>query len=141
MKRYLIALLAMLVLPSGLAIACSQEAGPTADDDVRLSFYKVAKSQVLPDREEIFRWWSNQIMLGEVKYIKEKDLYEIQFPDMELKGVEVWVIDMKSSRIYPNNVGALMSAIVLFCRDRNDQRGDCQLYLRQVDALKRSLGK
>jgi hypothetical protein len=66
-----------------------------------------------------------------VEYTKEKDIYKIQFPGM----------DMKNSTIYPLNAVALLSAVVLFCQDRDDMTGDCQSYFRQADALKQSLGK
>jgi len=115
--------------------------GPYTEDQVISSFYEIAREQTLPERQEILRWWSPQIILGQVKYIKEKDIYEIKVPDMKLEGVEIWGIDMKSSKIWPVNGGALLSAIALFCGDRNDQRLDCQLWFAQLDALVQEMEK
>lgn len=135
MKRYIL-ILAILVIASGLLVACGQE-GKHTEDDVRFSFLDTAKKQTLPDRMDIFRVWSNQIILSKVKYLKEKDVYEIQLPDIKLAGVEVWTVDMKSSRISPQNSVALLMAVALFCQD--DKEGDCQSYFRQLDALKRKI--
>ena len=67
--------------------------------------------------------------------LKKDDTYEIHLPNFGDKGTEIWGIDMKSSQIWPKNAGALLSAIALFCHDRNDQRLDCQLWFAQLDAL------
>lgn len=114
--------------------------GEYSSDDVMSSFYTIAKNKTLSDsqRQDYLRWWPTQIILGKVKHIKD-DIYEIQFPDMSLEAVEVWGIDMNRSEIQPLNGGALLSAIALFCRDRNDQKADCQLWFRQLDALMQSL--
>ncbi len=125
-----------------LVIPSCTEKGSYSSDDIMSSFYTIAKNKTLSDseRQDYLKWWSLQIILGEVKHIKD-DVYEIQFPDMSLETVEAWGIDMNSSKIQPVNGGALLSAIVLFCRDRNDQKADCQLWVRQLDALMQSLDK
>ncbi len=122
-------LIAMMIMTS-----CTSS-GRYTEDEVISSYYEIASEQALTERQEILRWWSPQIILGQVKYLKENDIYEIKFPDMELEGEEIWGIDMKDSKIWPVNGGALLSAIVLFCEDRNDQRLDCQLWFAQLDAL------
>jgi hypothetical protein len=121
-KRYLILILAILVLASVFMIACSQDA-TYSDDDVTTSFYRIAKAQTLPIRQDYLRFWSPQIILGKVKHI-EKAIYEIDFPDMELRGIEIWRVDIEGSKIMPDNGGALLSAVYLFCNDRSDKTGD-----------------
>lgn len=128
-------LIAMMIMTS-----CTSP-GHHTEDEVTFSFYEIAREQTLAERQEILRWWSPQIILGRVRYIKEKDIYEIKFPDMKLEGEEIWEIDMKSSKIWPVNGGALLSAIALFCGDRNDQRLDCQLWFAQLDALVQEMEK
>ena len=133
-------LLVLLLIAVMIMTSCTSP-GPYTEDEVTSSFYKIAREQTLPERQEILRWWSPQIILGQVKYIKEKDFYEIKFPDMKLEGEEIWGIDMKSSKIWPVNGGALLSAIALFCEARNDKRLDCQLWFAQLDALMRGVEK
>lgn len=127
--------LLIFFLMAVMIITSCTSSGQYTEDDVISSFYEIAREKALTERQEILRWWSPQIILGQVKYIKEEDIYEIKFPDMKLEGEEVWGIDMKISKIQPLNGGALLSAIALFCGDRNDQRMDCQLWFTQLDAL------
>ena len=136
-RLILVGLVTVVLILSGCA-----DGGEYSSDDVMSSFYTIAKNKTLSDseRQDYLKWWSHQIILGKVKQI-EGDVYEIQFPDMSLETVEVWGIDMNSSKIQPVNSGALLSAIVLFCRDRNDQKADCQLWVRQLDALMQGLDK
>lgn len=145
MRKFLICILASvgiaLITLTLMASSCTEK-GSYSSDAVKSSFYTIAKNQTLSDsmRQDYLKWWSPQIILGKVKNVKN-DVYEIQFPDMSLEGVEVWAIDMGSSGIQPVNGGALLSAIVLFCRDKNDNKADCQLWFRQLDAIKQGLDK
>jgi len=114
-------------------------AGRYAEHEVISAFLDIEQAQTVPEfPKRIAAWWETSLGLAKVKYVKNTDTYEITFPNFGGEYEEIWGIDMKSSRIWPINSGALLSAIVLFCHDQNDQRLDCQLWFRQVDALKQS---
>jgi len=137
--RNIILTITILMLAIFLLIACSP--APDSDKAVIASFKKIAESQRLPEQEEIYKWWVLQSYLSKVSYIKERNIYEIQFPTMDDKGVEIWAVDINNSRIIPLNYPALLMAMVLFCKDKTDNSGDCQTYFRQLDVLKQQLGK
>lgn len=136
-RHTVMVVIAVLVLVSVPALACSQKA-PYSDLDVLGAFIDITKTQTLPDRKEIWFAWSNQILLGKVKYIEES-IFQVEFPDMELDGTELWAVDMEAAEVWPGNGAALRSAIVLFCKDSDDRTGDCESYFRSVDRLKESL--
>jgi len=144
-SRILLQIAAIFIFASGFVplYGCESKliTKPTTDNDILVAFSVIARNQMIPARSEIFRWWALQTILGKVDYIKEKDIYIIQFPTLDDKGVETWGMDKKNSVIYPVNDSALLSAVVLFCQDKDDQTGDCQLYFRDVDALKKRLGR
>lgn len=134
-------LLALVLLGSSVLFGCRPSEGNAgksnySSDDVISSFCAIAKDRALPDsfRQEYLKSWSTQTILGKVKRV-EDDVFEIQFPDISLETMEVWGIDMNSSKIQPMNGGALLSALLLFCRDRDDQKADCQSWVRLLDAL------
>lgn len=131
--RFFLVLTAILLFTVGAG--CTDGDRPSSDD-VLMSFYDVVKSHTLPDteRQDMLNWWSPQLILGGAKHIEE-DVYELSFPDISLEFTEVWGFDMASSEFQPLNGGALMSAVVLFCEDRNDTRMDCQLWLELLDSL------
>ena len=134
-------LLLFLLMAATVMPSCATTADYT-EDDVIFAFIDVAREQTLPEcPEDIVLWWSSTLPLAQAKYIEKTDTYEIAFPNFGGEGVEIWGIDTKTSRIWPVNAGALMSAIVLFCHDRNDQRLDCQLWFAQLDALAQSIGQ
>jgi hypothetical protein len=143
--RILLQIAVILILASGFVTFYGCETKlttkPTTDNDILVAFSTIARNQMIPERNEIFRWWILQTILGKVEYIKEKDIYIIQFPTLDDKGVEIWGMDKKNSVIYPVNDTALLSAVVLFCYDKDDKTGDCQWYFRDVEALKQRLGK
>ncbi len=130
-------LIAGFMLASVSTAACSPKA-PYSDLDVLDAFNSIAEAQTLPDRRDIHLCWSCQIVMGEVTYIEEA-IFEVKFPDMQLSGVEVWIIDMETSQIWPYDSGALLSAIALFCKDANDKTGDCESYFRLAERLKEIL--
>ena len=140
--RYLVpGMLVAFVLASVLAEGCARAAPHSDNEVVWGTFYKVVKQSALPEREEILRWWGTELALAEVKYLKKEDTYEIYFPTMDHQGVEIWGIDMKTSKIWPINFGAVSDAILLFCQDRQDQRLHCRQWFGQLDATIRSLGE
>lgn len=94
-----------------------------------------------PQLQEIFPWWSFNVSLGEVTYIQEEDIYEIEFPCLGEEGVEVWGIDMKTREIWPLNSGALLSALLFFCEGRDDPRAECQTWLSILDSMLESIGE
>jgi hypothetical protein len=134
-------LLVLLLTAAMVMTSCANKGGYT-ENDVILSFMDTAREQANPELpKDVMTWWLSTLPLAKVEYIKETDMYEITFANFGGEGVEIWGIDMESSRIWPENAGALLSAIGLFCRDRNDQRLDCQLWFAQLDALVQSMGK
>lgn len=129
-------ILLVFLLTAAMVMTSCANMGNYTEDEVILVFGDIVKEQTNPELpKDVVAWWSSTMPLADVKYIKETDTYEIAFPNFGGEGVEIWGIDMKSSRIWPENAGALLSAIALFCHDRNDQRLDCQLWFAQLDAL------
>jgi hypothetical protein len=133
--------LVLLLMAAMVMTSCANKGGYT-ETDVILSFMDTVREQVNPELpRDVMTWWLSTLPLAKVEYIEERDTYEITFPNFGGEGVELWGIDMESSQIWPENAGALLSAIALFCRDRNDQRLDCQLWFAQLDALVESMKK
>ncbi len=132
MNRYLLVVLmailaASIIIMSGCA---SSSEGPYSASEVLRSFDKIAEQRTLPARENIYSWWSERLNQGSVKYIKAEDCYEIEFVSMS--GVEEWGIDMESSRIWPMNDKAIMSAFTMFCSSKDDPAVDCQQWANQL---------
>lgn len=140
MKQCFLLLITVLLVVSVLpAAGCTSatETGSYTMDDVLISFWDSAEERTLPDeeRQEIYRWWSLQIILGDVKHLGYGEVYEIEFPDMSLEFTEEWAIDMENYEIWPVNSGAYLMAVVLFCEDGDDPSTDCQLWFSLLDAM------
>jgi len=135
MRGLLVLGLAILIFG---CVSCGTS-GRYSSDEVLSSFYGVAKQQALPDseRQEVFRAWGTQIILGRIKHL-EGAKYEVEFPDLSLSSTEVWQIQMDILTIQPVNSNALVSALVLFCQDRDDPSPDCQSWLRQLERISSS---
>lgn len=135
-------ILVVFLLMAAMVMTSCGNTGTYTERDIILTFFDIAKEQTVPEcPKDIVAWWSSSAPHAKAKYIKETDTHEITFPNFGGEGVEIWGVDVESSQIWPENAGALMSAIVLFCRDRNDQRLDCQLWFAQLEALKQSMEK
>jgi hypothetical protein len=98
------------------------------------TFSQVAKQRTLTARQNIYSWWSERLSQGSVKYIKSGDYYQIEFVSMS--GVEEWGINMETSKFWPMNDKATMSAFTMFCSSKDDPAGDCQQWANQLLNMK-----
>jgi hypothetical protein len=121
-KSQSLILIITLVLLASLAITSCGQKALDSDDQVITSFYEDVKAQALPDREKFLNFWFPQITIGGVKYIKEKDIYELKFAGIDWETTEVWLYNIKNSTIMPDNGTALLTAIYLFCEGRSDPK-------------------
>lgn len=131
---------ALLLLSAVLVLACTAtpEGGPYTREEVRRSFSEIFRANTLPEREDIARWWG--LSVWTVSYVEDEDVYEITVPNPWGDGDrEIWAIDMSTSVIWPVDTGALLTAIGLHCRGRNDPSEECQTYSRAIDDLKELL--
>lgn len=115
------------ILISGCA---SISEGPHSKSEVLSSFANITEQCTLAARQNIYSWWSERLNQGSVKYIKAQDYYEIEFVSMS--GVEEWGINMESSKIWPLNHEATISAFTLFCSSKDDPGADCQQWANQL---------
>lgn len=135
MKRYLsIILMAALATSIIFASGCGSEES-YSKDKVLNSFSQVAEQRTLTGRQNIYPWWSEKTSQGSVKYLRDVDYYEIEFPGMA-GGMEVWGIDMNNSKIWPINDSALLMAFALFCHSAEDPSMDCQQWAHQLETEK-----
>lgn len=130
-RSILVGLITVVLMLSGCA-----DGGEYSSDDVMLAFHESAKNQTLPDtkQQEYFRMWFPQVTIGEVKHI-ESNTYELRFADISWEGEEIWGIDMSNSKIQPVNGAALMSAIYMFCGDKESPNKDCEMWIRQLQKM------
>lgn len=143
MKQCFLLIVTVILVASILPAAGCTNTGPYSRDDVLISFWNSAEERTLPDadRQELYRWWSPQIVLGNIKYLEYDEVYEIKFPDMSLEYTEEWAIDMENSEIWPVNSGACLMAVTLFCQGRDDPSADCQLWFSLLDAMSEGTGE
>lgn len=130
--RYLTTILisilaASFILMSGCA---GSSEGPHSTSEVLSTFANITEQRTLTARQNIYYWWSERLNQGSVNYIKAEDYYQIEFVSMS--GVEEWGINMESSKIWPLNDEATMSAFTLFCSSKDDPSADCQQWADQL---------
>lgn len=124
----------------GLGSACTNE-GPHKSQDVVHVLYAKVSQRTLPERKEIQKWW-NPISFNSVKYVKERNIYEVSFQSdpYDRKTKETWGVDMTSETVWPIDVNALFSAIVFFCsKGREDPSPECRAYFSVTDKIKQAL--
>lgn len=132
MNRYLIVVLIAILAASIILISgcVSSSKGPHSTSEVLSSFSTVVEQRTLTARENIYSWWSERLNQGSVKYIKAETYYKVEFVSMS--GVEVWGINMESSKIWPMNDKATMSAFTMFCTSGDDPSTDCQQWANEL---------
>jgi hypothetical protein len=128
LKLIFIAVLATSII---YTLSCTSiSKGPHSSDEVLTTFARLAEQQTLTARDNIYSWWSERLSQGSVKYVEDENYYEVEFVSMS--GVEQWGIDMESSKIWPMNQNAILSAFTMFCSGKDDASTDCQQWSNQL---------
>jgi hypothetical protein len=137
-QHFTLVLVAILVVGIILLSGCG-DTGTYSKDEVVYSFIDISSQKTLDENGMMKYAWSPAVMFASVKYVKDKDYYEIEWPcepdNPYSSCVEQWGIDMETSTIWPLNASALMWAIVLFCKGKDDPSLDCQLWIHLLKEM------
>ena len=82
------------------------------------------------------------LALGSVNYLEESDTYEVGFlaDPYDPNTKEIWGVNMNTGEAWPLDAGALRSAMVFFCEDRDDTKPECQNYFEVFELLIQATG-
>ena len=104
------------------------------------------RQQLLEDARQLSESWKNQAILrGKIHYIEDSMLgpfSHISVPALDGGDTwETWGYDMETKIYWPVDGGALITAIFLFCSDRDENSPHntwiCQSYFRDLKQLTR----
>lgn len=132
MNRYL-TLIVTAILAASVIFTCactSSNKGPNSDNEVLSTFSQVAEQRTITARDNIYSWWAERLDQGSVTYMKAENYYKVEF--LSMSGVETWGINMETSKIWPINHKAIVSAFSMFCSSKDDPSTDCQQWAQQL---------
>lgn len=127
----------IVLLLAAVLVSCSEQ-GPHENGEVLSKLYNAVEERTLPERQEIQDQWALSVLaLGSVDYLEETDAYEVSFlaDPYDSSTKEIWGVNMRTGEVWPVDAGALFSAVVFFCQDKNDPSLECRRYLEAMELL------
>ena len=126
-----------------LAVSCSDQ-GNFEDIEVLSTFIHLVEDRSITTEDQsiqarYYQFWGITVLsFGAVRQIGDTDsnAYEISFTDPSDGKKESWTINVDTKEVRPINLGALFTAILLFCKDRSDPNPDCVNYFKITDGLR-----
>lgn len=139
-RRHLRVVVLMLLAILVVSVVCSKEV-PDKQAQVTSAFYNTVNTRTLQERQEFLLWWGTGMPFWSVKQTDNTNVYEVKVvvDPYDRTRDERWAINMRSKEIWPLDGAALLSAILFFCKDRQDGAPHCISYFKALDQLKERL--